>query len=244
MKGHPNIQVSHNHVLQSDGRCFGFELQDISSNARCSILSGTHFTSGCPFPRLFASIVRLVHQTLKLHFHGKSVAVRTFLGQEPLVCSLLQGPLHSVCFISRFPGNSAQVTLKWDISLELSSPIGLVSHNGIFYRGQGKREEEDGVSHTSLFIFWICQCEQSLYSCRESRGGDSSSTPQSLAVFRLLLSSASLAFTTPSEGRGQESASRLVVSTPLLLREDLPLLQPLASEVRAHCAAAGAPFSQ
>lgn len=36
----------------------------------------------------------------------------------------------------------------------------------------------------------------------------SSSTPQSLVVFlRLLLPSASLAFTTPFEGRGQESAS-------------------------------------
>lgn len=122
-----------------------------------------------PPPRLFASIVRLVYQTLKLLFRSKPVTVRTFLGQEPLVCSLLQGPLHSVCFISRFPGSSAQVTLKWDKSLELSSPIGLVSFNGIFYRGPGKGEEEGSVNHASLFIFWICQCEQSLYSYRESK---------------------------------------------------------------------------
>lgn len=206
MKGHPNTQVSHNQVLQSDGRCLGFELKDISSNVPCSILFGTCSASWSPFRCLFSSILRLPYQTLKLLFYGKSVIVATFLGQESLVCSLLQGTLHSLCFISRFPGNSAQVTLKWDVSLELPSPVGLVSRNGIFYRGQGKGEEEDGVNHASLFIFWICQCERSLYSYRESKWGNSQFFYPAI-LSGLPPTAASLAFTTPFEGRGQESAS-------------------------------------
>lgn len=134
MKGHPNTQVLYSQVLRSSDRCSNLEQKDFSSNISCSILIGPLSI----FYICFASIVRLVHQTLKTSFNSKSVTVKTFLG-----LNLVSRPGSSI--------GTQKPLLRWLLRETYLSSLSLIM---VFTtETRGKEKEEKDVDHTYLCLF-------------------------------------------------------------------------------------------